>query len=79
MLYYIFAWEIRKGPYIYMYAQNDEEGMDALLSKIQSIQKELNRLVNPKTGCCTTPEVLRLSQTLDAYINTYHRMEKRLD
>mgnify|MGYP003836127993 CR=1 FL=1 len=53
--------------------------MDELLSKIQSIQKELNRLVNPKTGCCTTTEVLRLSQTLDEYINAYHRMETHLD
>ena len=62
-----------------MYAEHDVERMDELLSKIQSIQKELNRLVNPKKGCCTTPEILRLSQTLDDYINTYHRMEKHLE
>jgi len=53
--------------------------MDELLSKIQRIQEELNRMVKPRKGCCTTPEVLRLSQTLDEYINAYHRMEIRLD
>jgi len=62
-----------------MYAEHDAERMDELLAKIQNVQKKLNRLVNPKTGCCTTPEILRLSQTLDEYINLYHRMEKHLD
>jgi|GEM_PF-5780822 len=62
-----------------MYAEHDEEGMDELLSKIQCVQNELNRLVKPIQGCCTTPEILRLSQTLDEYINTYHRMEKHLE
>ena len=53
--------------------------MDELLSKIQCIQDRLNRLVKPIQGCCTTPEILRLSQTLDEYINAYHRMEKQFD
>jgi len=62
-----------------MYAEHNQERMDELLSKIQTVQKELNRLVKPIKGCCSTPEVLRLSQTLDEYINAYHRMEKHLD
>lgn len=49
--------------------------MDELLSLIQCVQDELNRLVKPKRDWCTKPEVIALSQKLDEYINEYHRRE----
>lgn len=61
-----------------MYARYNEERMDELLSKIKYIQENLNRLVKPGRSWCSDPEVLSLSQKLDAYINEYHRLAKRM-